>query len=963
MRKRFLISIFFALFFIHANGQTEDAALWVPQKMITGETYEGVVILDTASSSGQTVVLSSSDPSVLSVSESALVLPYQNHGMFRISALREGTADVFALVEGKMTKLQATVYSSSTVPTALSVLLPANVTKADSMIGYVLSVDARGTPAPVLEDTYVTLSSTPMIRVEDKVQIKQGSHYSRFFAHIIGSGKIFASAPGLELGQTQVSRLQDDATVRIRVAPDIMLEDSRAYFYVWLEKDGRSFKPPHVVHAFLSSNNLDSVRFSENAHIKQHSDSVLRIPLVDGVGSGTLVSVGRGSAVITANVEGFGSAQTSVVVGPVLIDENFRFAEVESKDKIKEISDRRPNVAFVWAYPSVTDSKAFGIVGLYNMNVTKNTRTYVDSNGTSVVITSSINRVEPVPLDGRELTVTSSGLVHPSVISLSESNEVLLSRGSGFNHAVEFPISGSTQGNHTISVAGPGLERFQTTLQVGPPYTESYQIKVVPIPSLPNSEQDLAMISVFDAHNALVDMQKAFSGIPEMHVSSTLDGKKKTGGGKNSVILAGSLNGATHITVSADGFGPHQGVLSPSGIADAISLDVPQRIHVLEQAPYVVHEVDSYGTPLKRINFTDVSATPDLAVSGGRITISDTGVEDLAVLSRLGADNKKIEAFANQMSLQITSNGTTNRVNKDFELTVNADVQDMQIIVDAPFPYKKISDRTFVVTPNMEGHFNITFMGLKDGYVPARSSFAVYAEKIFTVFFNAVDSTKNELHVNTLVEIDGVAKSLVTPYQYELRPQFLDVEFPEVFESGQIGYRLERVEFGKNRISTGIIDRIYVDSDIAITAQYQKMVWIQAENAVGSGHYPYGSTVTLSVPPKDKVSFFVREVFDRWEGITYDSEAVTFVATENIDARAVLRDDYSFLMLICGTGLTAIVYFRFVWKRRLRPDWYMCRLFGKMRIPKIFSMPELRKKPTKIQNPESSNGGKKEIDF
>jgi hypothetical protein len=141
------------------------------------------------------------------------------------------------------------------------------------------------------------------------------------------------------------------------------------------------------------------------------------------------------------------------------------------------------------------------------------------------------------------------------------------------------------------------------------------------------------------------------------------------------------------------------------------------------------------------------------------------------------------------------------------------------------------------------------------------------------------------------------------------------------------------------------------------------MVWIQAENAVGSGHYPYGSTVTLSVPPKDKVSFFVREVFDRWEGITYDSETVTFVATENIDARAVLRDDYSFLMLICGTGLTAIVYFRFVWKRRLRPDWYMCRLFGKMRIPKIFSMPELRKKPTKIQNPESSNGGKKEIDF
>lgn len=931
--------------------------------MITGETYEGVVILDNASSSGQTVVLSSSDPSVLSVSESALVLPYQNHGIFKVQPLREGTAQVFALAEGKMVSLQTTVYSSSIVPTALSVLLPANVTKADSMMGYVLSVDARGTPAPVLEDTDITLSSTPMIRIDDKVQIKQGSHYSRFFAKIIGSGKIFASAPGLGLGEAQITKLQDDITVRIKVAPDIILEDSRAYFYVWLEKDGRPFKPPHVVHAFLSSNNLDSVRFNENAYIKQYSDSVLRIPLVDGVGSGTLVSAGRGSAIITANVEGFGSAQTGVVVGPVLIDENFEFVEEESKDKVKEISRRKPNVAFVWAYPSVTDSKAFGIVGLYNMNVTKNTSTYVDSNGTSVVITSSINRVEPVPLDGRTLTVTSSGLVHPSVISLSESNEILSSRGSGFNHAVEFPISGSAQGNYTISVAGPGLERFQATLQVGPPYTESYQIRIVPIPSLPNLEQDLAMISVFDARSALIDMQKAFSSIPEMHVSATLDGKKKTGAGGNSVILAGSLSGATRITVSADGVMPHQYMLSPSGIADSISLDVPQRIHVLEQAPYVVHEVDSYGAPLKRIELADVSATPGLAASGGRIAISGAGVEDLAVLSRLGADSKRIEAFANQMSLQITSNGTTNRVNKDFELTVNADVQDIQIIVDSPFPYKKINDRTFVVTPNMEGHFNITFTGLKDGYAPARSSFAVYTEKVFTVFFNAVDSAKNELHVSTLVKTDGVAKSLVTPYQYEIRPQFLDVEFPEIFEAGQSGYRLERVEFGKNRLAGGIIDRVYVDSDTVIAAQYQKMVRVQAENAVGSGHYPYGSTVTLSVPPKDKASFFVRDVFDHWEGIPYDSETVTFVATENIDARAVLREDYSFLMLTSGTGLTAIVYFRFVWKKGLHPDWYIRRLFGKVHIPKIFSVPTLRKKPTGTQNSEQGDDGRNEIDF
>ncbi|MGQ0772755.1 MAG: hypothetical protein ACT4NT_08310 [Nitrososphaerota archaeon] len=967
MRKQeFFLILLFVPFLIPAYGEiTKEASLWIPENMITGETYEGVAILDNASPSGHVIILSTSDPSIMSVPESVSILPYQNHGIFKIKALRQGSIQVFVVVDGKISVSHAVIHSSSVVPEALSVLFPANKTKANTMIGYVVSVDSKGTPAPVSKDTQVTLSASQMITVDKKIQIEQGSHYAKFVANIKGSGKVFANAPGLELGESQITKLQDEVTVKLKVAPDIILENSRAYFYVWLEKDGKPFKPPYVVHAFLSSNNLGSIRFNENTQIRQHSDAVLKISLTDGVGSGTLVSSEPGSATITANVEAFGSAQTNVVVGPVLVDENFEFLETEDADKIKEIENRKPNIAFVWVYPSITDSKAFGVVALYNMNSTKDTITSVKSNGTSVTITNSINRVMPVPIDGRTVTLTSSsGLDHPNVISLSESNEVLMKRGIGFNHAAEFQITGASQGDYILSLSGPGLERFQTKVQVMSPYVESYKINLTPIPSLPNYEQDIAMVSVFDGQNALIDAQKAFAGPVDLVVTTDFETKNLSIGGQNSAILAGNLNEDARVVISAAGITPHESTIVPSGIADSIKLDLPQRIHILEEAPYAIHEVDSNGVPLRKINFTNISATSGITLSNSRIIIDSVDVEDFAVLSRLGADSREIWAFANQMSLQITPHGTTNRVNRSFELRIDSDTRDPQIIIDSPIPYRKIDEYAYTVTPNREGHFNITFTGTKNGYAPAKSTYSVYAEKIFDVFFNAIGSDGKELHVNSLVKVDGMSKNFVTPHQSELRPQFVNAEFPATFEAGEDGYQLDHVKFGDQRLSSGTIEQVYVDGDTRIVAQYQRMIKIQAENAIGGGYYPYGATVTLSVPPKDKALFFVRDVFDHWEGAPYSADVVILIAKENMDVKAVLREDYSFLMLVFGIVMTAVIYFKFVWKKGVNLSWYVRKLAIIEKIPKMGSVKTILKKPKskhKVLRP--SDFDRKEIDF
>lgn len=923
-----------ALGFVHvfAEGNT-SAYLWAPTDMVTGENYDGVVILDIGAKHGQMLVLSTSDPAIIKIPESITILPYSNHGIFPIKAVKEGSATIFAVVDGQIIQKTIIVYSSSRIPEGLRIILPTNTTKTEDMLGYIITVDSKGSPAPVSKDIKINLNSSPLIQVDDdNLLIKAGSHLVKFSAKIKGSGKIFASAEGLRIGEQEIIKTQDSVIVKVAVAPNIILKNSKAYFFVWLEKDGRPYKPPYVIHAFLSSNNLDSIRFTARPDVKQYSDSVLQISLTDGIGRGDVISGNDGSAVITANVDEFGSAQTSVVVGPVLIDENFQ--PVESRDdKLKEIEKQVPNIAFVWFYPTVTDSKGYGIIALYNMNSTKNTSTYVDTNSTSITVSSTINRVVPVPLDGRTVSITSSGgLQYPNVLKLSESNEVLLQRGIGHNHAAVFEITGKSQGEYIISASGPGLERYQSKINIVPPYRDLYQLKIMPIPALPGNTQALAMVSIVDNSGALIDAQKMFAGPVEILASTNSDNKRITITSQNSAVYSGSIVEPSTIIFSSTILAPVEHIITPAGIATAVSVEAPTKVHVTERIPFAIHEADSFGIPLRKVNSTNISATPGISLNGNYLEIDNVGNEKLAAISKTGASSLDIEAFANNLDFSIIPSGITNRIDREFELHLTSDIKDMDIQIESPFPYKKIDDFTYAVTPDKEGYLNVTFTAFKRGYIPAKNTFSVYAEKIVNVEFRALGSDGKELNIENRIEVGNVSKNIVTPYQGEFKSQFLKSQFPPNVVIGNHGYRLNTAILDDQEFPDGKINNMYLSKDAQIVAKYDRMIKIDAENAHGAGFYPYGQTVILSVPPKDKFSFLVREVFDHWEGIPYDTDSVSFIATDDVRANAVLHDDYLFLMLVFGFGISIMMYFRFIWKKGISLSWYLQKLTNGLKI-------------------------------
>ena len=898
-----------------------DSYLWVPKEVITGEGYEGLLVANQTSNGGKIAILSSSDPSVLQVPKSVSIRPYSNHGMFPITPIKEGRADVFAVIDGKIISSSIIVHSSSRQAESLEILLPTNTTKAQAMLGYVISTDANGSPAPVSEDTQVILSaSTPLLMISpSEITIPKGNYSARFVAETRGSGTVFASSDALPIAEKEITKAQDIVTVRLESAPNIMMKNSVGYFFVWLEKNGRPYKPPYVIHALLASNNPDSVRLAKS---QTGADSVQHVSIVDGVGTGHLYSGDRGTAVISATVEEIGHAETNVIVGPVILDEGMNYVESEHNDKIGSIENQEPNIAFVWIYPDKTDQRAYGVIALYNTNNTEKATTLVSQNGTDVKVSSKMNAVRPVPLDGTMISLGSrSGLKIPQTLVLAQSSQPIIKNGLASNHATLFEAYAQIQGNYTVTVSGPGLKSFESHLIMSPASHEAYKIAITPIPTEGSGE--LAIISIVDESGSLIDAQKSFSGPLGISVSS---GKSRTDlkiSSSNSAVYSGRIDGSASIMVSAHGLDPEEKTITPSSIPSSVSLDLPPTVHVGELFPIAIHELDSLGIPIKKMGSNSLSYTDGVVQDGGHLSVSQIGTEEIAAVSNVGASSKRTESFANKMYLTITPNGTTNRVGKSFQLSLYSSVDDPQILISSSAPYKKKDNMTYIVTPNSEGSSAITFTASREGFELATKTFSFSAEKFVRLGIDAIATDGKHLNIQMPTHLGNSSNVVVTPFNAETRPVFLNAEFPVDFVQGSDGYRLKSLTYADQETPDVSITNLFLDKDTKIVASYERMVHIDIEGVQGSGYYPYGAKVILNVEPRDKAWFFVRDVFDHWDGLPYNTESIEINATKDIRAKAVLREDHTYLFFFASCSVSAVSYYGFVKRRGINVSYYI----------------------------------------
>ncbi|MEO9307153.1 MAG: hypothetical protein ABI342_02435 [Nitrososphaera sp.] len=903
---------------------TENIAsftMWVPHKMIADQDYEGMIVLDRPSNQENIFFLSTSDKAALYVPQSVSIPAFTNHGIFQIKPLKDGNATVFAALHGDLVESQTTMYTSNAQPSSLKLILPTNSTKAQGMISYVFSQDEFGLPAPVSSDTEIFVSTSSMIVAPQTVTIPKGQYYTQLPLLTKGSGNISVSADGLGVATADIARVHDDVKIRLAVAPDVALPNSLSYYYIWLEKDGKPFKPPYTIHASLTSSDTDVARFGSNYDVVHFNDILYSTTLKDGVAKGFIHTRYSGSTEISASVEGFGTASANLIVGPTT-------SNGPSTQNITSFCNKfspcKPNMIKMWSYPNIFDDKGYSIVGLYRQ-----------------INTTSQDVLVPLEADSSTVQISSDGpdLAYAKRIGMIPTRITGSNEETGVAQAIEFEIDAGGAGNYTITASGPGNMPGTASFSVVPRYDDSYGIKLTPLPAKTGIKQDLAIMYLVDSSGAMVEPSNVFSQPPDVDIKTMIkDVPKSLQFSETNMALSGTVQEKTGITTSISGLPSSVVNISPVDVATNVEFDLPPRVHVGEKFPYVVQKTNSFGIPLERIVPNDLSTTEGVNFdsSGKYMTIDREGTVTVTILSENGAFKQTMDSFYNEMHVTTDANNTILKVGKDNTFNIISDVANASYDIQSIFPVVKTGPERFSITPTIEGSFDVTIFSHKDGFRPITQTLHLVSKKIIDISMSAIGNDGTILHIMPALTVNNQSIVSNTPFNKTANVGQVHIEIPPQLSMDEKNYALHTVDISGQRFTNGKIDA-FLSEDSSILANYDLMLKVNVTQANGGGFYPYGTSITLNAPEKWQMSFLVRQVFDHWEGtnLPFDSKTnnVSFVAKENVSATAIYKPDYTYLMLVIALPVTGI----FAMKKRNDISWYVREVKDRLDkfIPKL----------------------------
>lgn len=928
MIKKSLVPSLFILFIVWvpllpAFGQSpqEESAgysLWVPKKMILGQDYQGVVVLDRPSNDNSLLFLSASDRSKLGIPQSISIPPFANHGIFQIKTLQSGNATVFAALQGNLVQSDATIYQSNTEPSSLRIILPDNTTKAESMVSYVFSQDQSGLPAPVSSDTALSVTTTSAIEAPPTITIPKGQYYAQLPLITKGSGTISVTADGLGVATAALTKISDNVQVRFAVAPDLVVPNSIAYWYVWLEKEGKPFKPPYGIHAVFTSSDTNVARFGSNYDIEHFNDILYSATLTNGIATGIVHTINGGNSTISVSVDGVGSASATLVVAQNqdLIAGN--------RTALCGSFTCNANLIKVWVYPPTFDGTSYCIIGLYRE---------VNDSGNNILV--------PLPADGSIVGISSNSqdLKYPKEVEMVSERIPGTNQEAGIASSVEFDIGAGGMGNYTLTASGPGKIPGSAQIGIMPGYHDSYHIGITPLPTRAGITQDLGIMYISDSSAAMVEPSTVFAEVPGVTIKTTIKNiPDKLQFDSTNIVLSGTISQKEDISASIAGLPSTSALLVPEDIATNVEFDLPSEVHVGEKFPFVVHKTNSLGIPLQLDTSEELSTVEGVTLdpSGKYMIINREGNVTIAMLLSNGAVMEPTESFYNTMHLGIDANNTVVKVGKQNLFDISSDIENASYSFQSPFQITQTGPSQYSISPDREGGFDVTLFANKDGFRPITDTLHFIAKKIIDLTFTAAGNDGAVLNIVPVISINNQTLATTIPFDDTTNAGLAHIEVPQQFNITGKNYVLNNVDISGQKFTSAKID-LFLADDSKIEANYYRMLQANATNAEGGGPYPYGTTVTLRAPDKWQIAFLVRQVFDHWEGnnLPFDSRAndVSFVAKDNLFATAVYRQDSTYLMLAIAGPVTGF----FILKKRNDITWHVKELEDKIKqfIPKL----------------------------
>ena len=674
-----------------------DAALhlYVPDMMMAGEPYEGMILLDSPPPRPYPVLLASG--SGAAVPEVVIVAAGMNHAIFPV---RPGTAGPYTIAavppdgaavsagyevfpgEGRRLAVVAPALSEGTLRTAA---------RDTPLLIYL--TDHLGRPAPSPGDTAISLDAPPTIRVPaGPLVIPANRTHTLAMISIHGSGPVHASSPGMPGDTLQVVMVDDPVTVRVGVAPDPAPAGTAVPYFVWLERGGRPYDPgPDAIHDVYVSTSSPAVadlrpagRPGDAIHHQHMSGGLLRGTLYTGPAPtpGDL----RGSpsrATITASIPGVGSGSAVVSIGAQPEESLPEVAAVVRQclgeggggtaarpggcaaalrifammnGRVAAGSGQDPGTIYLEdaghaAVQGVREAvRAAGTEGPADT-----IRLWAFPDGPSGKIWMVAGFYMTVPgVPEAAAPARPAGPVRMTLPDGSAPGAGGYPGGYPAGHPPVLVIPLEVRGSINATLAGRGLEPSSIHLE-GPGGHLGIQAALSVAPRGAIRDGILGMVWVEDAASGHLVEAGAARHLVEVSGYGGASVEAVAWRGPAAGIILGSWDGPVPGGVQARMVGsapirqeivPHDDDGGDDGGVSGIRLWAPGRVHVSEEFPVAVHAVDADGRPVSRIDGAALVSDAATTVPGGRMVAGPDGGGISAVWGG-HSDRLGLEAFLN----------------------------------------------------------------------------------------------------------------------------------------------------------------------------------------------------------------------------------------------------------------------------------------------------------------------------
>jgi len=883
--------------------ESDTFDLSIPEKMIVGEFYQGMITLFNPSSD-KTLFVISTDSDYLETDASVIIQPNLNHGIFDITPDDEGTVEVFALHNGITDSAVANIYSKQSGPQKLDLILPGNSTIASDLTGFVFVVDGNGLPVKTDRDITVGFTSTEKIHTPNNITIFNGTTNTIFDFTVKATGSITVISPNLSSDTEVIAKNQKTIDVKIKVRPNIAAEGTEINYIIWLMIDGKPYTVPYPLNVQIQSSNTDVVRLGVSPSSYKNLNSI-STSMDNGLLTGKLYAGESGVSEIFVTIPGVGSASEIVSVGSVVLVDGAVIDEVDhTSDDSYRLILKEPNYILFDVFPDVTDDIAYGFASVYYSNSTDVLDITIDDDS-ETQITNLVEHTTLIPLKSEDLMISissESGLTH---------NSNYLVDGARYpTHSKMFEILADEVGEYTIMATG-AKSHDDASLIVTTSYNTQYSIHLIQLPTKSDDAQPLIMVSIVDEDSNILDIGDSFGTSLTLDIDSNdlLIPSSSITLYDNVGVIHGTLNKVGTISVYSDKFGVASVSITPSGVPVSIEILTPDIIHAGEKFPIIIHEVDASGIPINKKQVEDTSSSGFEKTDNQNIIIPNLGEQQISILSKLGGVfQKTIETFSNYMDFDVVVDTEKARVGQSVVIEIKSPLDGIKYSIDSPFPHEQINDNTFLITPDHEvTNGQITIFGELDGFVTGNKKINLSSEDIAELKIITKNIDGQKISSPYTVSLGQDVNNNDGPFTYLIKPQQTILEFSKEWSSAVGGYRLVELSLDGKIIHGNVID-FYLDNDSEITAVYDRFVKVTVIDGTGSGVYSYGEIVNIAAPDKQIIPFLQIETFDYWIG-SDDDEKSTFQyeAVTDLTVTAIYYDDYTGAMIVIVLGVVVVL--------------------------------------------------------